>query len=749
MAEEKKKKGMNKNIKKFVAILSISAAIVVFVLVPYYANWKWFPVRQIMVSLEENAISWRFQAKALTSGNTVTLIETKETNYITNIDGTVSVHPYVKKTPISSVKLRDGIYNKLFIVGIDEAALDVYGRWPIDRVHYTNITDHFNSFPFERMPALLMFDIVFAVPSNPHSDEVFINSLKNYRGNLGEDFILDMSRDVQFSESADVSEEAKLAKWKDAYRKDSLNYISKRAQSLKRFELDKDKNFDLSENDLKKMVSFNKVASMLPEIADELTFAGPANTDISTGISVRKKPLVFSVVFYTNTTVMQGGKMVEDIELVKKYYPDIILAMAVKLLDSHISNIVVKRKQIIIKNALVDGKRVDYKIPVDDRYRLSINYKASQTAEYIRVASMKDIKLYQATGLRKGSVFMVGMFAQGAAQDIWASPLGNMYGILHLGYALGTVMNSDFIIDVPEWVNVLYVVILTLLVGYLISRGIKLTVLGSAISIIVPLVLGFVLFQFSINIFMMVPLITGVLSLLSGIVYLLLTEEKEKRFIKSTFSSYVSPDLVDMLVQNPDILAMGGDSKDLTILFSDIRGFTTISEGMTPEHLIKFLNIYFTKMTDIVMDTKGTLDKYIGDAVMAFWGAPIEMEDHALKACQAAILMMKALAEFNDEQTKLGEKAIDIGIGLNSNVVNVGNVGSETRKNYTVIGDGVNLASRLEGANKPYKTHIIISEFTYAKVKDDVLVRELDLMTVKGKKLPVRIYELWDVLKWD
>ncbi len=195
------------------------------------------------------------------------------------------------------------------------------------------------------------------------------------------------------------------------------------------------------------------------------------------------------------------------------------------------------------------------------------------------------------------------------------------------------------------------------------------------------------------------------------------------------------------------MLKLGGQAKDLTILFSDIRSFTTISESMTSEYLINFLNVYLTRMTDIVMETSGTLDKYIGDAVMAFWGAPIELPNNALTSCKAAVKMMQALKEFNDERMKIGDKPIDIDIGLNSGVCSVGNVGSEKRKNYTVIGDAVNLASRLEGANKYYGTHIIISEFTYEKVKDHVVVRELDLMTVKGKKLPVKIYELWDVLE--
>lgn len=193
------------------------------------------------------------------------------------------------------------------------------------------------------------------------------------------------------------------------------------------------------------------------------------------------------------------------------------------------------------------------------------------------------------------------------------------------------------------------------------------------------------------------------------------------------------------------MIQLGGKDVDATILFSDIRGFTTLSEGMSPMELISFLNIYLSRMTDIVMETHGTLDKYIGDAVVAFWGTPIELENHALNACQAAVKMMQGLRQFNEEQAKLGKKPINIGIGLNSGCITVGNVGSDKKKNYTAIGEATQLAEDLQDENKTYKTNIMISEHTYEKVKDQVIVRELDLIYVKGQEKPMRIYELIDM----
>jgi len=228
-------------------------------------------------------------------------------------------------------------------------------------------------------------------------------------------------------------------------------------------------------------------------------------------------------------------------------------------------------------------------------------------------------------------------------------------------------------------------------------------------------------------------------------VFRVFTEQREKRFIRQTFSKFVSKEVVDVLLQNPEGIKLGGDKMILTVLFSDIRGFTTISEALTPEALVDHLNEYLQAMTDIVFKYNGTLDKYVGDEIMAFWGAPIPQEDHALLACKASVEMMEVLGQLNEKWVSQGKPRLDIGIGLNSGEMVVGNMGSHSRMDYTLMGDNVNLGARLEGTNKVYSTHIIISEFTYEHVKDRIVARELDLIRVKGKELPVKIYELIEV----
>ncbi|MFN7685315.1 MAG: CHASE2 domain-containing protein, partial [Oligoflexia bacterium] len=225
-------------------------------------------------------------------------------------------------------------------------------------------------------------------------------------------------------------------------------------------------------------------------------------------------------------------------------------------------------------------------------------------------------------------------------------------------------------------------------------------------------------------------------------------EERNKKFIKGAFSKYVSPAIVDSILKDPSKLTVGGERRDLTILFSDIRGFTTFSEKMDPKALASFLNDYLGIMTDVVFDTEGTLDKYIGDAVMAFWGAPLDQPKHAANACRAARVMLQKLAENHERfRTQYGVE-VAIGIGINSGLVNVGNMGSERIFEYTVIGDHVNLASRLEGLTKYYGAGIVTTRFTFDLIEKGgeplPAHRTLDFVKVKGKKSAVELIQVFE-----
>ena len=220
-------------------------------------------------------------------------------------------------------------------------------------------------------------------------------------------------------------------------------------------------------------------------------------------------------------------------------------------------------------------------------------------------------------------------------------------------------------------------------------------------------------------------------------------EEKEKKKVKGAFSQYLSPEVIQDVLKDSESLKLGGVRKKLTMFFSDVRDFTNISEQLSPEELCSFMNQYFTPMTRILLMKKGVLDKFIGDAIMAFWGAPLELDDQADVAADASVLMLYELERIQKEYKEKGFPHCDIGIGLNTDFVSVGNMGSNERFCYTAMGDGVNLASRLEGLTKEYGVKILISEYTVAAfTKDHHVIRELDDIRVKGKDKPVKVFEL-------
>lgn len=252
----------------------------------------------------------------------------------------------------------------------------------------------------------------------------------------------------------------------------------------------------------------------------------------------------------------------------------------------------------------------------------------------------------------------------------------------------------------------------------------------------------FYFFRNGIVITVFFPMLLVSVNFVSLTFYKYFTEERKKRELKGTFEKYVSPAIVAEVLSDPENIELGGKKMELTVMFSDVRGFTTISEKLDPRALSDLLNSYLTPMTDLVFKNKGTLDKYMGDAIMAFWGAPIHFPDHAHHACRCALQMIKKLKELQDVYRAKGLPEIDIGIGLNTGDMSVGNMGSDTVRSYTVMGDAVNLGSRLEGINKQYGTRIIISEFTYEAIKDTFVTREVDWVRVKGKAQPVRIFEL-------
>ncbi len=356
-----------------------------------------------------------------------------------------------------------------------------------------------------------------------------------------------------------------------------------------------------------------------------------------------------------------------------------------------------------------------------------------------------DPATWRRTIAASNKIIMVGAFAKGMAADEKPTPFGLMYGIELHANALNTILMDNFIHPAPLWLDLAALAFCVLLVAFMSSRLSTIFSFFTTIVLVAAVFLGVstIFDRQALLINFVSPAISMIFTFIAIVVYRAMTEERDKRQIRATFGKYVSPDVVSQLADNPPEL--GGVDKELTVFFSDIRGFTSISENMTPQELINHLNVYLTAMTDILIEYGGTLDKYMGDAIMGFWGAPLPQPDHALRACKCALRQMQSLKKLNETWPEA--KRINIGIGLNSGIMTVGNMGSPMRLNYTLAGDNVNLGSRLEGTNKEYGTNIIMSEYTYGLVRDKVLARELDNIRVKGKNKPVLIFELVDVFE--
>jgi adenylate cyclase len=236
------------------------------------------------------------------------------------------------------------------------------------------------------------------------------------------------------------------------------------------------------------------------------------------------------------------------------------------------------------------------------------------------------------------------------------------------------------------------------------------------------------------------PMMLIVLIFMLHMTYGFFIESRGKRQLANLFGHYIPPELVDEMSESPEEFSLDGENREMTVLFSDVRGFTTISEGMDPKELTQLMNALLTPMTRVIHKNRGTIDKYMGDAIMSFWGAPLADSEHARHALYAAMQMMDELKIMQEDFKQRGWPAVNIGIGLNTGNMNVGNMGSEFRMAYTVLGDAVNLGSRLEGLTKEYGVNIIVSESTKLEIPE-FLFRELDLVRVKGKNEPVAIFE--------
>jgi adenylate cyclase len=576
------------------------------------------------------------------------------------------------------------------IAAIDEQSLARIGRWPWSRSVHAELTRRLD----EAGAKVIAFDIFFSEKESAKADAQLARALGATKKTvLGTVFLLD-ARDARYLGDTGVAA--------------GLKAIGPLAVA------------DAGGRDARPKT--HGVLANIPELQASSAYAGHINVMPDSDGIYRRVPLV----------LVHGDRYFPsfDVQVARAFDPD--KAFALNLTDWGVASVTIAGREI----------------PVDAQGQLLVRYRgqAGTTFDRVSVADILDRKADPA--LLKDRVVLIGGTATSLG-DIRATPLDSAPPGVEIRANVIENLLDGRVIERPEWmalVDVILMAFVGLLMVWLLPRfGVS----GGGLLAVV-LLAAFV--TFAVYLFrneglwlnlvypsLLIVLLFAVATLVSYFFTF-----SEKRYLKLAFQHYVPPAVVEDLVSDAGALRLGGEKRELTVLFSDIRGFTTLSEGLQPEELVKLMNEYFTVMTDLVFAHRGSLDKYIGDAIMAVYGAPVVESDHPALACRSALDMMRALEELQQKWQAAGLPKIGIGVGINTGQVVVGNMGSKTRFNYTVVGDHVNLSSRIEGLNKTYGTSILISEYTYERVKDEFRnVREVDSVKVRGREQPVRLYELF------
>lgn len=419
-------------------------------------------------------------------------------------------------------------------------------------------------------------------------------------------------------------------------------------------------------------------------------------------------------------------------------------SLAVARAYLNVSRIVAEPLATVEKNTAIESLRIGaYRIPVDDNVTALVPYRGKK-GSFRYIAATDALRGWLPQGSLQGKIVLVGTSAPGLL-DLRSTPVSNVFPGVEINANMIAGILDQNIKQRPAYLlgmEVITVLVLGILLSVVLPLvgPIRATAIAGAVAAAV--VIGNLAAWQYLDLVLPITSTLLLIALIFGInsSYGFFVETRAKRAMTRRFGQYVPPELVDELSRHPESWTMEGESRVMTILFSDIRDFTRFSEGLDPKQLSQMMNEYLSAMTQIIHRHRGTIDKYIGDAIMAFWGAPLPDSEHARNALTAAMEMQATLPELNRRFAARDWPTLRVGIGINTGMVSVGNMGSDFRRAYTVMGDAVNLASRLEALGKEYGAPIIVGEATHAEVPE-FLYRELDKVRVKGKAEPVTIFE--------
>ncbi len=577
-------------------------------------------------------------------------------------------------------------YSDIVIVAVDERSINEIGRWPWKRTKIANLITKLASYGSN----LIVLDMVFSEPTQRNLDLKLAKAINKSKNVILGYYFLPEATQMPSDEALQSLQENAIKQ---------ILFLKNANPSY--------------------IPHFNYVELNLPMFQKNALAVGSINVIPDKDGVIRKAYLIFS---FKNL-----------------FYPSLAFA-----------SVICKKKVnpfLEISNYGISNLYIDNEIiPVNESGALWINfYGPPKTFPYFSATDIIHDRVN--SKIFKNKIVFVGITEIGLA-DFRPTPTHPLFPGIEINATIASnILQNHYLIknNFTESVDIAFIFLFPILLGISLSytqktwQGILILILVSLIHIL----LNYFFFskcQLILN--FTYPMLALVFTSIFVETYRNIIIERKSKYLKKAFSSYVSPEVVEQIITHPEQLRLGGEKREITVLFSDIRNFTTISEDFPPEKLVTFLNEYLGPMTKCIMKQKGTLDKFIGDAIMAIFNAPVTLSDHADRACFTALEMLDTLDRLNKYWQSKNFPILNIGIGINTGVAVIGNMGAEVRFNYTAIGDTVNLACRLEGLNKIYGTNIIISEFTAKAIKSEFLLRELDRVKVVGKKKYITIFEL-------
>lgn len=625
---------------------------------------------------------------------------------------------------------------RILIVGIDQKSLDTHGRWPWPRDVIGQLITKLAGFDAK----VVALDITFSTQADKEAKDILggVSAIaeKTSLSEKAPEFVEELER----LKKASSRDEALAMAVKNAgnvvtgflfHGKDEAAYAAEADE--KKFPLIKPFRIkliqrDRASKDAHVWFTVSGVEPNIPMIQEAGTAAGFLNTWIDADGVIRSHPLVM--------------------EHKGEFFPSLALSAALMYSGSY------QNAQAVFRDGMFAGiSSGDAFIPMDSYGRMLLSYLGPDSTFPIVSAADVMAKPLDDAAIRKkieGKIVFIGATAT-QLYDLRVTPFGYTAGVEVQATAASNALTGD-VISKMGWQNI-YDTILTGVIGALLIFTLRRV--GIVPGLTMTALLFASLWVFNYYMFTTAKLwlnaVTPSLMIIAGFItvttHQYLTEQKSKRFIKDAFGRYLSPKVINMIIENPGLLKLGGEKRVMTAYFSDVAGFTTISEKLPPTELVLLLNEYLSAMSDIIHQFDGTVDKYEGDAIIAFWGAPIPAENHAELCVRSAVMMQRKLAVMRENWRRAGKDELNVRMGMNTGPMVVGNMGSRERMDYTMMGDSVNLAARLEGVNKYYGSYILISEFTHAHIKDLFLCRELDMVRVQGKKDAIRLFEVVETME--